>query len=147
MTRRSLSISARIAGRSSRKSASNSRWASGSPTCPRAFGSLAKTRTTFKVKCFAKHPSEFFQLHTGYSFRQGQWFAVDANYYSGGATSVNGRTPINELSNSRYGVTFSQPVGAGLSAKASWSHWLSGRYGQNFATVAVALQYLWFDRH
>jgi Putative MetA-pathway of phenol degradation len=87
-----------------------------------------------------------FQLHTGYNFRQGQWLAADVNYYSGGATSINGATPINSLENSRYGLTFSQPMGPGFSTKLSWSHWLSGRYGQNFSTVAVAVQYLWFDR-
>jgi hypothetical protein len=91
-------------------------------------------------------PLGIFQFHTGYNFRQGQWLALDGNYYSGGATSVNGTTPINSLANSRYGLTFSQPIGTGLSAKLSWSRWLSGRFGQNFSTAAVALQYLWFDR-
>jgi len=91
-------------------------------------------------------PLDIFQFHSGYTFRQNQWLAVDANYYSGGATSVNGARAIDSLANSRYGLTFSQPVGSGLSAKASWSRWLSGRFGQRYSTVAVALQYLWFDR-
>ena len=87
-----------------------------------------------------------YQIHAGYVFRQNQWLALDANYYSGGATSVNGANSIDSLANSRYGLTFSQPVGSGLSAKLSWSRWLSGRFGQKFSTVAVALQYLWFNR-
>jgi hypothetical protein len=91
-------------------------------------------------------PLDIFQVHAGYTFRQNQWLAVDGNYYSGGATGVNGATSINSLDNSRYGLTFSQPMGAGLSAKFSWSRWLSGRFGQRFSTVAAALQYLWFDR-
>ena len=90
-------------------------------------------------------PLDIFQFHTGYIFRQDQWLALDANYYSGGATSVGGAPAIDSLANSRYGFTFSQPVGSGLSAKASWSRWLSGRFGQRYSTVAVALQYLWFD--
>ena len=93
-----------------------------------------------------QEPLDIFQFHTGYTFRQNQWLALDANYYSGGATSVNGTRAIDSLANSRYGLTFSQPVGSGLSAKASWSRWLSGRFGQRYSTVAVALQYLWFDR-
>ena len=92
-------------------------------------------------------PLDIFQFHTGYTFRQNQWLAFDANYYSGGATSVNGATSINPLDNSRYGLTFSQPMASGLSAKVSWSRWLSGRFGQRFSTIAAALQYLWFDRH
>jgi hypothetical protein len=91
-------------------------------------------------------PLDIFQFHAGYAFRQNQWLAVDANYYSGGATSVGGAPPINELANARYGLAFSQPVGSGLSAKLSWSRWLSGRFGQKFSTLGAALQYLWFDR-
>jgi Putative MetA-pathway of phenol degradation len=91
-------------------------------------------------------PLDIFQLHAGYTFRQNQWLALDANYYSGGATRVNGAPATNTLANSRYGLTYSQPMGSNLSAKASWSRWLSGRFGQQFSTVVVALQYLWFNR-
>jgi outer membrane putative beta-barrel porin/alpha-amylase len=98
-------------------------------------------------KMLRQAPLGIFQIHAGYTFRQNQWLAVDANYYPGGATSVNGATPINSLDNSRYGLTFSQPAGSGLSAKVSWSRWLSGRFGQRFTTIGAALQYLWFDNH
>jgi len=87
-----------------------------------------------------------YQFHTGYNFHPGQWLAFDANYYAGGSTSINGARPINPLANSRYGLTYAQPVGRGYSAKLSWSHWLSGQYGQNFSTVSLALQYRWFDK-
>jgi hypothetical protein len=92
-------------------------------------------------------PLDIFQFHAGYVFRQNQWLALDANYYSGGATSTNGAPWINALDNSRYGLTLSQPVASGLSAKVSWSRWLTGRFGQRFSTIAAALQYLWFNRH
>ena len=92
-------------------------------------------------------PLAIFQFHAGYAFRPNEWLALDANYYSAGATSVNGAARINSLDNSRYGLTFSQPMGSGFSAKVSWSRWLSGRFGQRFSTVGAALQYLWFDRH
>ncbi len=90
-------------------------------------------------------PLGILQFHAGYTFRQNQWLALDANYYSGGATSVNGAASINALANSRYGLSFSQPIGSGFSTKLSWSKWLSGRFGQKFSTIAVALQYLWFN--
>jgi hypothetical protein len=92
-------------------------------------------------------PLGIFQFHTGYTFRQNQWLAIDANYYSGGATQTGGGASLNSLANSRYGLTFSQPVGSGLSTKVSWSRWLSGRFGQRFSTIGLALQYLWFDHH
>jgi hypothetical protein len=92
-------------------------------------------------------PLGILQGHIGYTFRQNQWIALDANYYSGGATSINRAALVNSLANSRYGLAFSQPMGSRLSAKVSWSRWLSGRFGQKFSTIAAAVQYLWFDRH
>lgn len=86
-----------------------------------------------------------YQFHTGYNFRPGQWLAFDANYYAGGSTSMNGAKAINTLANSRYGLTYAQPVGTGFTAKVSWSSWLSGRYGQQFTTTTASLQYRWFD--
>ncbi len=86
-----------------------------------------------------------YQIHAGYSFRSGQWLAVQGGYYAGGATTAGAARPINALSNSRYGLALAQPLGGGVSAKFSWSHWLSGTYGQNFSTIGVALQYVWFD--
>ena len=91
-------------------------------------------------------PLGIYQMHSGYNFHPGQWLALDADYYTGGATTVSGAGAINRLANSRYGVTFAQPAGGGLTAKLSWSHWLSGQYGQNFSTIGAALQYRWFDR-
>ena len=91
-------------------------------------------------------PAALYQVHAGYNFHPGQWLAVDLGYAEGGATTVDAETPRNALSNSRYGLSLSQPVGHGLAAKISWSHWLSQRFGQDFATISAALQYRWFDR-
>jgi len=91
-------------------------------------------------------PLAVYQIHAGYSFRPGQWLALDWGYAAGGATTVGQAGPLNGLSNSRYGLAFSQPLGPGVSAKVSWSHWLSGRFGQEFTTMSAALQYRWFNR-
>lgn len=91
-------------------------------------------------------PLATYQIHTGYNFRPGQWLGLDGNYYAGGATMVGRASPLNALANSRYGLAFSQPMGPGVSVKVSWSHWLSGQFGQNFSTIAGALQYRWFNR-
>ena len=92
-----------------------------------------------------QNPLSDLQFHGGYNFRQGAWVAMDANYYAGGATSLNGAPALNRLGNSRYGLTSAIPFGHGFSTKLAWSHWLNGRYGQNFNTIAIALQYRWFD--
>ena len=99
----------------------------------------------FEGHVLAQSPLAIYQIHTGYTFRPGQWIAVDGNYYAGGSTSVSGAKPLNALSNVRYGLTFSQPIGAAFSTKLSWSRWASGEYGQRFTTIAAALQYRWFD--
>ena len=91
-------------------------------------------------------PLSIYQAHLGYNFRESQWLAANINYYSAGATSVSGATPLNSLANSRYGLTYSQPFVTGVSAKLAWSHWLNGRYGQDFSTTNLTFQYRWFDR-
>jgi Putative MetA-pathway of phenol degradation len=91
-------------------------------------------------------PLAVYQIHAGYSFRPGQWLALDWGYAAGGATTVGQARPLNPLANSRYGLAFSQPLGPGVSAKVSWSHWLSGQFGQEFTTMSAGLQYRWFNR-
>jgi hypothetical protein len=92
-------------------------------------------------------PLANFQVHAGYSFRQGQWLALDAGYVLGGATTTGSESPRNALTNSRYGMVFSQPIGPGVSAKLLWSHWLrNGQVDQSFTTIGAALQYRWFNR-
>ena len=60
-------------------------------------------------------PLSDLQLHGGYSFGQGAWVALDANYYAGGATSLDNAPALNRLGNSRYGLTSAIPIGRGLS--------------------------------
>ncbi len=100
----------------------------------------------FGEQVLRQAPLANYQIHAGYGFQAGQWMALDGNYYAGGATTAGAGKPINALSNSRYGLTFSQPIGPGFSAKISWSKWLSGQYGQKFSTIGAALQYRWFNR-
>jgi Putative MetA-pathway of phenol degradation len=108
---------------------------------------FGKNTDYFGENVLEQAPLASYQVHTGYNFRPGQWLAADWTYYTGGATTVGEAQPINRLSNSRYGLTFSQPFGPGFSVKLAWSHWLSGQYGQNFSTAALTLQYRWFNRH
>jgi hypothetical protein len=90
-------------------------------------------------------PVYTFQVHGGYNFRPGLWLAADATYYTGGETSIDGSGKHDAQANSRYGLTLAIPLWEGLSTKLSWSTWLTGRNG-NYQTVALTLQYRWFDR-
>jgi len=91
-------------------------------------------------------PLMAFQLHSGYTFRPGLWIAADFGYAAGGRTSVNDVPGEDRQANVRYGVTFSLPIARGWSTKLAYSHGLVTRAGGNFTSIALTLQYRWFDR-
>ena len=86
------------------------------------------------------------QLHGGYNFRPGFWFAANAGYYSGGSTTVDGVANDDRQQNWRYGATLSFPFGGGWSGKFAWSKGFATRAGGDYEVIAFALQYRWFDR-
>ncbi|HET9734760.1 MAG TPA: transporter [Burkholderiales bacterium] len=83
------------------------------------------------------------QLHFVYLFRGGSWIALDANYYSGGRTTVDGVEQNDELGNSRLGLTYSHPWDRQHSLKLYVSEGISVRYGSDFTIVGLAWQYRW----
>ena len=83
------------------------------------------------------------QLHLIYLLRGGAWVALDANYYSGGRTTVNGVEQNDELGNSRVGLTFSYPWNRQHSIKLYVSEGVSVRFGEDFTTAGFAWQYRW----
>jgi hypothetical protein len=83
------------------------------------------------------------QLHFIYLFRGGSWIAFDANYYSGGRTTVDGAAQNDELGNSRLGLTYSYPWDRQHSLKLYVSEGISVRYGEDFSVVGLAWQYRW----
>lgn len=91
-------------------------------------------------------PLMTFQLHGGYSFQPGLWIALDLGYTAGGRTAVNGVENEDRQTNVRYGFTFSVPIARGWSTKLAFSHGLVTRAGGDFTSVALSLQYRWFDR-
>lgn len=83
------------------------------------------------------------QLHLIYLLRTGAWIAFDANYYSGGRTTVNGVQQNDELGSSRLGLTFSYPWDRQHSIKLYVSDGVSVRFGEDFTIVGLAWQYRW----
>ena len=93
-----------------------------------------------------QNPLALLQLHGGYQFRPGFWLAADANYYRGGATTVDGSENDDLQADSRYGLTLSVRLAPGLSAKLAAATGLTTRIGGEYDTVLLAIQYFWFDR-
>jgi len=86
------------------------------------------------------------QGHLSYSFRPGLWLAVDATYYAGGQSSVNGVVKDDRQGNTRGGLTLAVPFAKAYSLKFSCSTGMITRIGGKFTTFGVALQYRWFSR-
>jgi hypothetical protein len=91
-------------------------------------------------------PLFVFQTHVSYNVTRRAWAAVDATWYGGAKVSVDGGPPASRQNNARLGATLSLPVRASQSLKLTYSTGASTRTGSDFTTVAVAWQYLWFDR-
>jgi hypothetical protein len=83
------------------------------------------------------------QAHAIYSFASGVWAAVDATYFTGGRTTVDGALDSNLQQNWRVGSTVALPIDRNNSIKLNVSSGVSARTGNNFDLVGVAWQYRW----
>jgi hypothetical protein len=93
-----------------------------------------------------QNPVVAVQGHASYTIRPRMWAAVDATWYSGGRSTINGIEKDDLQRNSRLGATISIPIGARQSLKASYSAGATTRIGGDFNTLAVAWQMTWI-RH
>ena len=83
------------------------------------------------------------QLHVIYQFAGGTWLALDANYYTGGQTTLDGVQQNDELGNSRFGLTLAIPLDRKHSLKLYTSEGVSVRTGTDFNVYGLAWQYRW----
>jgi hypothetical protein len=72
----------------------------------------------------------------------GVWVAVDATYYAGGATTVDG-VEGERQENVRVGLTLAIPVDRWNSVKLYGSTGAIARTGGDFTTVGIAWQFRW----
>jgi hypothetical protein len=95
----------------------------------------------------SQSPIGSFEGHLSYDFRPRLWVSLDANYWFGGTTSLNGVSNPGTLQrNSRLGMTTSIPVSKHQSLKLSYSDGAYILYGGNYHNVSIAWQYSWFGR-
>jgi hypothetical protein len=80
----------------------------------------------------SQDPIGSFQFHLSRTFDNGMWLAFDANYFSGGRTTVNGVELDNLQSNSRVGMTLSVPLGRRDSIKIAAHTGAYTRVGADF---------------
>lgn len=83
------------------------------------------------------------QGHVVYNFSRGLWAALDATYYTGGISTVDGIEKDNKLDNWRLGLTLAIPVDKYNAIKLAASSGVSTRTGTDFNSYLLAWQYRW----
>lgn len=83
------------------------------------------------------------QTHLIHGFRSGVWASVDALYFTGGQTSLDGIANDDRQSNWRLGGTLALPIDPHHSLKLYASSGVSSRTGNDFDLIGIAWQYRW----
>lgn len=88
-------------------------------------------------------PLTLMQIHLTYRLKRTMWLAADANYYTGGRTTIDGTQNLDLQHNSRIGATFSMAFDRHQSIRASVSRGAYTTIGADFTSVAVGYNYAW----
>jgi hypothetical protein len=92
----------------------------------------------------AEKPIEAVETHLSYDFGRRAWISLDANFWRGGETSLNGvSNPLANQKSSRVGLTVAVPFTPHQSLKISYSNGAYVRYGGNYQSVSFTWQYAW----
>ena len=83
------------------------------------------------------------QVHLTYKFKRSMWLAADANYYTGGTTTIGGKQNLDLQRNSRIGATFSSAIGRHQAIRVSVSRGAYTTIGADFTSIAVGYNYAW----
>jgi hypothetical protein len=83
------------------------------------------------------------QVHAIYNFRSGLWSSLDATYFTGGQTTVNGTLHQDLERNWRVGATLAVPVDRRNSIKFYASSGVSARTRNNYNLIGAAWQLRW----
>jgi hypothetical protein len=90
-------------------------------------------------------PAAAVEGHLGYYARPRLWLSLDANFWAGNRSVVNGVEKQDQQRDSRIGGTLSIPITQGHAAKFSYSQGAYVTIGGAFRTVSVAWQYSWIS--
>jgi hypothetical protein len=91
----------------------------------------------------AQDPLYSAQAHVIYNFPNGMWGSVDATYFTGGRTTLNGVVEADFQQNWRAGATLALPVDVHNSVKLYASTGAYSRTGNSFDLIGIAWQYRW----
>ncbi len=86
-------------------------------------------------------PIYSFQGHAIYAFPRGAWGSLDATYFIGGRTTIDGTRNYDLQQNWRVGATLALPIDRLNSVKLYASSGVSARTGNNFDGIGIAWQF------
>lgn len=84
------------------------------------------------------------QTHVSYNISAFAWAAVNATYYVGGNSTVDGIPNDDEVSNFRVGATLVVPTGKRSGLKLAFSKGAIVVRGSNFTSIVAGWSYSWF---
>lgn len=83
------------------------------------------------------------QVHVIRQLKRGFWGSLDATYYTGGRSSLNGVEKQDFQENWRFGATLALPVSPRNSIKLFGSTGMFARTGTDFDTLGIVWQHRW----
>lgn len=83
------------------------------------------------------------QVHVTHKFTRTLWLAANANFYTGGRTTIDGRQNLDLQRNSRIGATFSSALKRGHAIRIAVSQGAYTTIGADFTSIAVSYNYAW----
>lgn len=86
-------------------------------------------------------PQYTFQGHLIYSFSNGHWLSLNGNYFFGAETEKSDIISDDHQDNSRFGLTYSAPLGKQHSIKLNYSKGVLTRVGNDFDSFGAFWQY------
>jgi hypothetical protein len=83
------------------------------------------------------------QIHVTFKFKRTMWLAADANYFTGGQTTIGGTQNLDFQRNSRVGATFSSALSSHQAIRMSISRGAYTTIGADFTSIAASYSYAW----
>ena len=92
-------------------------------------------------------PVEAIESHLSYDVKPRFWMSLDANFWTGGDTRINGvLNPLTLQRSSRVGATMSIPISKHQSVKVSYNEGAYVRFGGDYHNATLGWQYSWIGK-
>lgn len=90
-----------------------------------------------------QQPIGSMQFHLRYTFKPGLWLSANANFYTGGRTTVDGKTNFDLQRNSRAGATFNLPLSPQDALRFAVSRGAYTTIGADYTSLSAGYTHAW----